>query len=153
MTAGPHDLPPSDPKLCKCSICWRGEVAITSPEDMIEWAAAYAAPLLDEIETWREKLVASLAEQMRLKLAVDQADTTLSFAAQQAGKRIMELEAERDALKQDAERYRWLCNSIDNSLYLSRNEDHSVNYVTAKEWIEEYDPDCFKHIDIAEAHK
>lgn len=48
---------------------------------------------------------------------------------------------------QDAAMCRWLRDSKFNALYLTRNEDHSTNYVTAKEWIEEYSPEAFAHDD------
>lgn len=47
----------------------------------------------------------------------------------------------------DAAKYRWLRDSKFNALYLTRNEDHSTNYVTAKEWIERYSPESFARDD------
>lgn len=43
----------------------------------------------------------------------------------------------------DAERFQWLATLKCNSLSLERDE-HACNYVTAREWIEEYEPDWFK---------
>lgn len=53
--------------------------------------------------------------------------------------------AEIEALKADAARYRWLRDHQCNHLILSRDEDHASNYVTAKEWIEDFVPDDFSH--------
>lgn len=47
-------------------------------------------------------------------------------------------------IEKDAMRYRWLRDHICNSLHLERNGDHASNYVTAKQWIEEYCPEDFK---------
>jgi hypothetical protein len=47
------------------------------------------------------------------------------------------------------ERYRWLCNLKCNQLYLTRNEDHACNYMTAREWIEQHAKD-FDEVDPAE---
>jgi hypothetical protein len=52
--------------------------------------------------------------------------------------------------KEDAERYRWLREHKCNSLHLDRDGDHACNYTTAKKWIEEYCPDDFKDIPLAE---
>lgn len=46
-------------------------------------------------------------------------------------------------LKADAARYRWLRDHKCNSLHLDRDGDHASNYMTAKEWIEEGQPDWF----------
>ena len=47
------------------------------------------------------------------------------------------LAAEVDALRKDAERYRWLRDDKSNHLHLTRNAEHAVNYMTAAQWIEE----------------
>lgn len=46
----------------------------------------------------------------------------------------------------DAERWQWLANFKANQFYLSRDENHACNYVTAKQWIEEYDPEAFVEV-------
>ena len=51
---------------------------------------------------------------------------------------------------QDAKRYRWLREHKCNSLHLDHDGDHACNYVTAKEWIEEYCPDDFTDNSAAE---
>ena len=53
------------------------------------------------------------------------------------------LEKEVAGLREDAERYRFLRDHKCNSLHLTRDGDHACNYVTAKEWIEEFQPDWF----------
>lgn len=58
-----------------------------------------------------------------------------------------------DETVKDAERYRWLCNNVSNSFILTKNDDHKKNYVTAKEWIEEYVPGYFSDDDLNEIQK
>lgn len=41
------------------------------------------------------------------------------------------------------DRFAWLASLKANQVYLTR-DDHAANYVTAKEWIEEYVPEQFK---------
>lgn len=41
--------------------------------------------------------------------------------------------------------YEWLQTHRCNSLHITLN-DHAANYVTAKEWIEEYEPDDFRNL-------
>lgn len=48
-----------------------------------------------------------------------------------------------DIDRKDAERYRWIRDRKPNQLHLNYN-DHACNYVTAKVWIEEYQPDTYK---------
>ena len=55
-----------------------------------------------------------------------------------------------DDMVRDAERYRWLRDHVCSSLHLSHNGDHSCNYTTAKEWIEEYAPSWFNEDDPQE---
>lgn len=40
------------------------------------------------------------------------------------------------------ENYEWLARLNANSVHLTHN-DHACNYMTAKQWIEEYQPDWF----------
>lgn len=47
------------------------------------------------------------------------------------------LRAECEALRANAERYRWLRDAKPNALHLSRNGDHACNYMTASAWIDE----------------
>jgi hypothetical protein len=73
-----------------------------------------------------DQLLASLREQ-------------LSCAQSEAKFCREHLERER----KDAARYRWLGDLKCNSLYLTRNTDHATNYMTAKEWIEEQNPEWY----------
>lgn len=54
-------------------------------------------------------------------------------------------QAETTQEELDAARYRWLRDLKANSFSLTCNDDHAINYVTAKEWIEEYSPDDFSN--------
>lgn len=40
-----------------------------------------------------------------------------------------------------ADRYEWLATFKCNHFHLTKNEDHAVNYVTAKQWLEEVHDD------------
>lgn len=40
--------------------------------------------------------------------------------------------------------FNWLLNNQHQILYLTKNEDHRTNYVTAKKWIEEEAPEHFE---------
>lgn len=54
-----------------------------------------------------------------------------------------------------AERYEWLSNLKCNSMNLSRDESHSMNYTTATDWIENIMPDQFADVppELLEAMK
>lgn len=52
----------------------------------------------------------------------------------------------------DADRWKWLATLKCNSLTLSR-DDHACNYVTAKQWIEEYQPEMFTDVEPAEVQR
>ena len=73
-------------------------------------------------------------------------DDNIDFAACRTvlKKQIAALERELGECRKDAQRYRWLKSEQCNSLHLSRNADHACNYVTAKEWIEDYQPEWFE---------
>ncbi len=58
-----------------------------------------------------------------------------------------------EELKRDAARYRWLRDRVCNQLFLSRDEGHATNYTTAREWIEQYDPESFTDCDPSEVEK
>lgn len=57
-----------------------------------------------------------------------------------------------EALQADAARYRWLRDHECNSLYLTRNDEHAANYMTAKDWIREHQED-FQDDDQAEVSR
>lgn len=44
----------------------------------------------------------------------------------------------------NGERWEWLCKLDCNHFILDKNAGPAANYVTAKEWIEEYTPEWFK---------
>ena len=44
----------------------------------------------------------------------------------------------------------WLSTLKCNSFHLTHDDEHAVNYVTAKEWIEEYQPKDFADVDPIE---
>lgn len=65
---------------------------------------------------------------------------------------VRELNAQIEALQADAARYRWLRDHECNSLYLTRNDEHAANYMTAKDWIREHQED-FQDDDQAEVSR
>lgn len=75
-----------------------------------------------------------------LKTRLEARDLTICHEAKL---RIEALERELAEVGKDAERYRWLRDLACNSLSVSKNEDHACNYVTAKEWIERFEPEDF----------
>ena len=50
-------------------------------------------------------------------------------------------------------RWVWLTTLKCNSLHLTRDEDHACNYVSAKEWIEDYHPEIFEGTDPEELQR
>lgn len=62
------------------------------------------------------------------------------------------LQSAIEALQADAARYRWLRDHECNSLYLTRNDEHAANYMTAKDWIREHQED-FQDDDQAEVSR
>lgn len=62
------------------------------------------------------------------------------------------LQSAIEALQADAARYRWLHDHECNSLYLTRNDEHAANYMTAKDWIREHQED-FQDDDQAEVSR
>jgi hypothetical protein len=63
---------------------------------------------------------------------------TLSHETDSLVSQVDELREQNGALRVAAERYAWLAGLKANSFSLQLN-DHASNYLTAKEWIEEYD--------------
>ena len=51
------------------------------------------------------------------------------------------------------DRYQWLREQKFNQLILSHNEDASANYVSVKEWIEEFAPKQLEHCDPLDIQK
>lgn len=137
MTAAPQDLPPDDRQASAAAVAVAVAVqAVKALEDLIEWTTDYAAPLLAEIERLKNERVhiqhcnfgenyevckygeencPALSESWswfgkRLEDLRVKADKSW-FRAADANGRTEKAEAERDALKQEVERYRWLRNS------------------------------------------
>lgn len=52
-----------------------------------------------------------------------------------------------------AQRWQWLATLKCNSFTLSRDDPHACNYVTAKQWIEEFAPDDFADVDPSEVQR
>lgn len=53
----------------------------------------------------------------------------------------------------DAQRWQWLAGLKCNSFTLSRDDDHATNYVTARQWIEEYMPENFRDVGADELQR
>lgn len=49
-----------------------------------------------------------------------------------------------------AERFKWLATFKCNHYHLTRDDEHAPNYVSAKEWIEEFQPKDFTDVDPVE---
>lgn len=62
------------------------------------------------------------------------------------------LKAEIEALRKDAELYRWIRDLKPNSFSISMNEDHAPNYMTAQQWIDS-EPEEFKYTDEFEVQR
>jgi len=46
--------------------------------------------------------------------------------------------------------YEWLASFKCNHFHLTRDDEHAVNYVSAKEWIEEFQPKDFNDVPVDE---
>lgn len=55
-------------------------------------------------------------------------------------------DAEVEALRRDAARYRFLRDMQCNHFYLTRDSDHAPNYMTAADWIEQEDQGYFDDV-------
>lgn len=117
-------LPKPNPRTCKCSINWRGEAFLPSPHDMIEWATSYGqlcrAESLEKLAQ-AEKEIESLTrilkaanedfstlsdqhvDQMKRAQAAEAREKELRAQLDERDRRIAELEAERDAIKLQAQ--------------------------------------------------
>lgn len=95
----------------------------------------------DEIMALGGQLVARNVRQ--LQGLGSEAETRESYVA---------LQSAIEALQADAARYRWLRDHECNSLYLTRNDEHAANYMTAKDWIREHQED-FQDDDQAEVSR
>lgn len=62
-------------------------------------------------------------------------------------------DAELEALRADAERYRWLRDLQCNHCHLDHNSDPAINYVTAAQYIEKFSPDMFDEVPPDELQK
>lgn len=95
----------------------------------------------DEIMALGGQLVARNVRQ--LQGLGSEAETRESYVA---------LQSAIESLQADAARYRWLRDHECNSLYLTRNDEHAANYMTAKDWIREHQED-FQDDDQAEVSR
>ncbi len=53
----------------------------------------------------------------------------------------------------NAERWEWLAALKCNSFTLARDDNHACNYVTAKQWIEEFSAEDFTRVDPVEVQR
>lgn len=58
-----------------------------------------------------------------------------------------------DEFRKDAERYRWLRDAKCNALHFSHDDEQSINYVSAKEWIEDYVPERYEDVPAEELQR
>lgn len=101
---------------------------------------------------WNRGHAAGLAANQQIARQAQDAVARDAWGNTQLTESLLAAEAERDALRADAERYRWLRDLKCCSFTLGHNDAHAPSYMTASDWIDD-NPEWFADTPDAELRR